>query len=88
MNKPHIPLEKYLEQKLQLVGEMYWITNSNLCYIDNDGNLDDETMYKELKEEIRIVNGFLREYKLISKQYRDVFENEENKWIYIKSLKT
>tara|TARA_R100000734_G_C3254460_1_gene55002 strand:+ start:365 stop:604 length:240 start_codon:yes stop_codon:yes gene_type:complete len=79
MNKPHIPLEKYLEQKLQLVGEMYWITNSNLCYIDNDGNLDDETMYKELKEEIRIVNGFLREYKLISKQYRDVFENEENK---------
>ena len=53
MNKPHIPLEKYLEEKIDLVGEMYWITNPNLCLIDNDGNLDDETMYKELKEEIK-----------------------------------
>ena len=81
MNKPHIPLEKYLEEKIDLMGEMYWITNPNLCLIDNDGNLDDETMYKELKEEIRIVNGFLREYKCICKKYRDVFENEEDEWI-------
>lgn len=78
MNKPHISLEKYLEDKLELIGEMYWITNPSLCLIDNDGELDGETMLKELKEEIAIVNGFLREYKLISKQYRDVFENEED----------
>jgi len=81
MNKPYIPLEKYLEEKLQLIGEMYYITNPNLCLIDNDGKLDDETMYREIKEEIDIVNGWLREYKCISKQYRDVFENEEDEWI-------
>ena len=79
MNKPHIPLEKYLEQKLQLIGEMYWITNPNLCYTDNDGNVNTELILHEIKEEIDIVNGWLREYKCISKQYRDVFENEENK---------
>ena len=79
MNKPHIPLEKYLEEKFQLIGEMYYITNPNLCLTDNDGKLDDETIYKEIKEEIDIVNSWLREYKCICKKYRDVFENEENK---------
>ena len=50
MNKPHIPLEKYLEQKLQLIGEMYWITNPNLCYTDNDGNVNNELILHEIKE--------------------------------------
>ena len=48
-------------------------------YIDNDGNVDNETILHEIKEEIDIVNGWLREYKCISKQYRDVFVNEESK---------
>jgi hypothetical protein len=78
MNKPHIPLEKYLEEKLQHIGEMYWITNPNLCYIDNDGNVNADLTLQEIKEEIDIVNGWLREYKCICKKYRDVFENEED----------
>ena len=78
MNKPHIPVEKYLEDKLQQIGEMYWITNPNLCYIDNDGNVNTELTLQEIKEEIDIVNSWLREYKCICKKYRDVFENEED----------
>ena len=75
MNKPRTPLEKYLEEKIDLMGEMYWITNPNLCLIDNDEILMMKLCTKNSKRD-KIVNGFLREYKCICKKYRDVFANE------------